>query len=184
MLGIAALLGPRAAHPVCGSSSFHYFAASAPHSAPSHERPTDATGPSHPAPAPVTQPAHLFGRSGMGKTIIPAAEQIKNYFLVIRKTHMPACHRGAKGRPVPRTQQSPQTKGRQICAGLSDREDREREMDQNTEPIRVRNMQAYQETAQTRSIARPVHHESSTLRPQMPVFGRWRKSKAQDENIE
>ena len=36
----------------------------APHDAPLHERPTDATGPSHPAPAPVTIPAHLFGRSG------------------------------------------------------------------------------------------------------------------------
>ena len=32
--------------------------------APSHERPTDATGPSHPAPAPVMLPARLFVGAG------------------------------------------------------------------------------------------------------------------------
>jgi hypothetical protein len=65
MLGIAALLGPWAAHLVCGSSSFHYLAAAHLIGTPPRERPANATGPSHPAPAPVTKPAHLFGRSGM-----------------------------------------------------------------------------------------------------------------------
>jgi hypothetical protein len=80
MLGIAALLGPWAAHLVCGSSSFHYLAAAHLIGTPPRERPTNATGPSHPAPAPVTKPAHLFGRSGMGKSIFLVTEQIKNYF--------------------------------------------------------------------------------------------------------
>ena len=49
-LGIAALLGPWAAHLVCGSSSFHYSAAAHLTGTPPRERPANATGPSHPAP--------------------------------------------------------------------------------------------------------------------------------------
>ncbi len=58
--------------------------------APSHERPTDATGPSHPAPAPVMLPARLF--VGAGQPInIPGRRTNQELFLLEnRNTCKPA----------------------------------------------------------------------------------------------